>query len=239
MKQFDGLLILGVLAWGSALAATPAESGRLSTPDGFKPCAGGDPVATVEARVAAKLGGEFLGCFQSERRIAAPSAAKAAPMTVEYAFAIALQGRGYTLADLDSLLSTVKNQWKDFDPLSKQFKETYTARLNELIEANGSTPPSTIDSVKPVLVSIDRADPSYYSVTSIRTYVVNSNGGQVTLTKVNSDAVALRSSQLIRLTIQRTLTDPADVAEVEGEIADWARATAQSSPPTASSTAAR
>jgi hypothetical protein len=61
-------------------------------------------------------------------------------------------------------------------------------------------------------------------VTSIRTYVVDLNGRRVTSTKVNSDGVALRGSQLVRLTIQRTLSDPNDVAQVESEMADWARA---------------
>jgi hypothetical protein len=189
-------------------------------------------VADAEARVAAKLGGEFLGCFQSEQKLVAQSAAKVALMPVEYAFAIAVEGRGYTPADLDKLLSTVKEKWKGFDPLSKEYKETYTARLNDLIKGNGSTLSPTLISVKPVLVSIDQADSKYYCVTSIRTYVIELKGKQVTSTKVNSDAVVLRNSQLIRLTIQRVLSNPADVAQVQGEIADWAQATAQSTLPT-------
>jgi len=191
----------------------------------LRPCAPGDLVATAEAGVATKLGGEFLGCFQSA--IGVQSAAKAAQMPVEYAFAIALRSRVYTLGDLDNFLSKVKDQWKNFDPLSKDFKESYTNRLNNLIKENGPSPYPNIVSIKPILVSIERLDDIYYMVTSIRTYVLESNGKHVRLTKVNSDAVVLRNSQLIRLTIQRTLSDPADVAQVQGEIGDWARAVAK------------
>jgi hypothetical protein len=227
------LAIWGLLAGGTAFADMPPGSSGLPTPQGLQPCAPDDPAATLEARVAAKLGGEYLGCFRSERTVTPPGTVAVAPTPVEYAFRMAIQGRDYKLADLDNLLSTVKQQWKDFDPLSKEFKESYMARLNELIKGGNSTASQRIASVKPVLVSIDRGRDNYYSVTSIRTYVVDSNGGRVTLTKVNSDAVVLRGSQLIRLTIQRALTDPTDVAQVQGEIADWARATTQSFLPTA------
>jgi hypothetical protein len=121
---------------------------------------------------------------------------------------MALRDRDYKVADLDNLLSTVKQQWKDFDPLSKEFKDSYTARLNALIKSSGSAAAPDVVSVKPVLVSIERGRSDYYTVTSIRTYVVDLNGRRVTSTKVNSDGVALRGSQLVRLTIQRTLSDP-------------------------------
>lgn len=189
--------------------ATSAEA--LPTPRGLQPCASADPVARAEAGVAAKLGGAYLGCFKSEQP------------PVEYALAVALPDRGYKLADLDNMLSVVRQQWKDFDPLGKEFKDAYIARLNELIKSNGSEAPPSIISVKPTLVSIERGSGNYYTVTSIRTYVVDHNGSRITATKINSDAVVLRGSQLIRLTMQRPLSDSADVAQVEGEIADWAR----------------
>jgi hypothetical protein len=231
--QFIGLLALGLLAWRPACADAPNGPREFPAPEGFKPCAPGNPLASAEAGVATKLGGEFLGCFQSERETTRPTAAKAAPMPVEYAFAIALQGGGHTPADLDNLLTTTRRQWKDFDPLSKEFKETYTARVNELIKGSGLLPSVTMVSVKPVLISIDRSVDNYYSVTSLRTYAVQVNGEPVALTRVNSDAVALQNSRLIRLTIQRTLSDPADVAQVQGEIDDWARAIAQGASPKA------
>jgi hypothetical protein len=104
--------------------------------------------------------------------------------------------------------------------------------MNELFKENGSTSSANLISEKPLLISIDRPDAMYYIVTSIRTYFLKVNGEQVTSTRVNSDAVALRGSQLIRLTIQRTLRARADVAQVQDEVTDWARATAQSSLPT-------
>jgi hypothetical protein len=225
--QFASLLTLGLLAWGAASADTPCD---FPAPPGLKPCAPGDRFALAEIRIAKTLGGEFLGCFQSGQEVMTPTAAQAVSTRGEYAFAISLRRVGFTTADLENLLATVKAQWKDFDPLSKEFKETYTARLNALIKGNGSTPSPTMISVKPVLVSIDQNDTRYYVVTSIRTYVLNLDGRQATVTKVNSDALALRGSQLIRLTIQRELRDPADVAQVQSEIEEWARATAQSSP---------
>lgn len=232
LRLFIGLLILGLLAWMPVCANASTGSSGLPIPGNLKPCAPGSPVASVEGHVAAKLGGEFLGCFQSEQEITAPSATKGVRMPVEYAFAIAVQGGGYTPADLDKLLSTVKEQWNGFNPLSKEYKETYTARLNELIKGSGLVVSPTFIAIKPELVSIDRTDSNYYSVTSIRTYVLELNGERGTLTKVNSDAVVLQNSQLIRLTIQRALSNPADVADVQGQIVDWARAIAQSSLPT-------
>jgi hypothetical protein len=181
-------------------------------------------MVTLEAHLAARFGGEYLGCFRSSRMTVPTGTVGIAPKPVEYAFGMALRDRDYKAADLDNLLSTVKQQWKDFDPLSKEFKDSYTARLNALIKSSGSAAVSDIVSVKPMLVSIERGPGDYYTVTSIRTYVVDLNGRRVTSTKVNSDGVALRGSQLIRLTIQRTLNDPNDVAQVEGEMAEWARA---------------
>lgn len=220
--HFGSVLTCGLLMGGVALADGLSQSAALPVPEGLKACQLNDPVAASEARVASKLGLEYLGCFRSER--SEPGSRLAA----EYAFGMAVQGRAYQPADLDDLLSTVKQQWKDFDPLSKEFKESYTARLNALIKNNGSAATPNTVSVKPVLVSIDRGSGDYYTVTSIRTYVVDLNGTRVTSTKVNSDGVALRGSQLIRLTIQRTLTDPHDVTQVQNEITNWTRATAQS-----------
>ena len=229
--QFVALLILGPLAWSPVCADSPKGPSGFPTPEGLVACASGDKVAGAIARVAAELGGEFLGCFQSERAVEVSSTAKTALVPVEYAFAIALKGEGHTPADLDKMLSTVKEQWKDFDPLSKEFKEAYTARLNEMIKSSGLTPSPSLKSLKPVLISIDRPEVNYYSVTSIRTYSFQLSGDEIKLTKINSDAVVLRRSQLIRLTIQRTLSDPADVAQVQDEIAKWARETAQDSLP--------
>jgi hypothetical protein len=229
--QLVGWLILGLLPWNPVSADAPALPSGIPAPKGFVPCALGDPVATAEARVAAKLGGALLGCFQSERKMMTLKAGKPAAVPVDNAFALALHGEGYTQEDLDQLLSTVRQQWKGFDPLRDKLKDAYFAWLNEVIKDGGSGASPTLIEVKPVLVSIDRPESNFYLVTSIRTYVVELNGKQVKVVKINSDAVALSRSKLIRLTVQRTLGDPADVEQVQGAIADWARVAAKVLPP--------
>lgn len=228
--RFVGLLILGLFAGDPATAAVFGGSSGFPAPNGLRPCAPGDPVAGMEARVIAKLGGDFLGCLWSGQTTFVQGKPDVVPTPREYAFAIAVPGNGYTSADLDKLRSKVADQWKNFDPLSKEFKEAYTARINELIKGDGPASSATLSSVKPVLVSIDRLDDKSYSVTSIRRYVFEIDGGRVGRTKVNSDVVARRGSELIRLTIQRTLTGPSDVSQVQGEIADWARAITRNPP---------
>ncbi len=205
------------------------ETANLIAPKGLSPCAPGDPVAALETRVAASIGGQFLSCFHSEKRVEVPGATEPAPLPLEYAFAIGFAGESYTSADLDKLLSTVTAQWKDFQPLSKEFHDDYIARLNALIKGAGE-PSATISSIKPVLVSIDRLDAKSYSVISIRSYAFNENGRQLSTTKVNADAVVLRGHNLIRLTMQRPLTDVSDVAQLRAEISQWARASEGTNP---------
>jgi hypothetical protein len=156
-----------------------------------------------------------LGCFRSETQ--------AQP---EYAFAIRLARGDYTSADLDKLQSTVTAEWKDFQPLGAEFHDNYIARLNELIKGTGEKS-TTIAAIKPVLVGIDRLDAKSYLVVSIRSYELNASGGQIRTTKVNADAVVLHGKDLVRLTMQRVLTQASDVAELRAEIAEWARATEQ------------
>jgi hypothetical protein len=224
-----GLLFLGTPLCGVAHADDRGEPVRMAAPKGLSPCAQDDPVATMEARVAPSIGGEFLSCFQSEQKIAVPGATGLAPVPFEYAFAIRLAGDDHSSADLDKLLSTVTAQWKDFQPLSTEFHDNYIARLNALIKKAGE-PSETVTSIKPVLVSIGRLDAKSYSVVSIRGYVFNANGGQVSETKVNADAVVLRGRSLIRLTMQRMLTGASDVTELQAEISQWARATEGTNP---------
>jgi hypothetical protein len=226
-----GLLVFCLLASLAVWAAGLSVSGGFPAPQGLQPCPPGDPLSALETSIAAKLGGAYLGCFRSPPT--APLPGVAAPMmSGEQAFAISLPGRDRGPADLANLLATVRQQWKDFDPLSKEFKDSYVARLNGLIKENGSSSLQSVVSIHPILVSIDEGDGRYYTVTTIRTYVVESDGRQITLTKVNADAVALQGSQLVRLTIQRVLRDPGDVAQVKGEIAGWAQATTTSVAPT-------
>src|SRR5271165_152990 len=101
-----------------------ATSTELPAPKGLSACAPSDPLAGVEASVAAKFGGTFLGCFKSDKTISVQGATKPVPVPFEFAFAFELPGP-FTLADLDKLLATGIEQWKDFEPLSKNW-ENYT-----------------------------------------------------------------------------------------------------------------
>ena len=217
----------GLLAFCLAQTYAQATPIGLPAPKELSSCPPGDPVAAAEAGVAAKLGGELLGCFVSDKKTTVQGATKSIPMSLEHAFAIRIPGGPYTSADLDKLLSKVTAQWKGFDPLSKEF-ENYRDRINELMRGVGTNPTATISSVKPVLVSIDRLGAKSYSVVSVRSYVLDLSGEHVSATRVNGDAVVLRGSELVRLTMQRALTDPSDVAQLQGDIAEWAQAIAAS-----------
>jgi cyanophycinase len=222
-----GLLTLAPLPWPPH-AYAQAPSGGLPAPAGLSSCAPGNQTDYL-ARVAAELHSEVLGCFLSEKMIMVQGAVTPVPMPLEFAFALNPTGGPYTSADLDRLLSKTIEQWKDFKPLSKEF-ENYTGRLNELIKGAGAS--TTVSSVKPALVSIDRVGTNAYSVVSIRRYVLDVGGEQVNVTKVEASAVVLRGSALVRLTMQRVLTDASDVAQLQSEIAEWVRAIAATSSPT-------
>jgi hypothetical protein len=220
-------LARGLLGFCFAHTCAQATPLGLPAPKELISCAQGDPVAAVEASVATKQGGKLLGCFVSEKRIMVQGTTKAVPVSLEHAFAIGISGGPFTSTDLDKLLSTVTDQWKGFDPLSKEF-ENYTDRINALIKEAGTNPTATVSSIKPVLVSIDRLDAKSYWVVSIRSYILYLSREHVNATRVNGDAVVLRGSELVRLTMQRTLTDPSDVAMLQGDIAEWAREIAAS-----------
>jgi hypothetical protein len=209
------------IALALLLLVGAAPRNTMPAPSGLTARLSDDPVATAEAQLAAKFGIEYLACFRSESTVA-QSAAASSP--VEYAFADALPGDNHASADVERMLTIVKRQWKDFQPLSKEFKDTYIARLNSLIESNGS-PAATPEfvSVQPILVSITPGA-NYYTVTSLRTYVIDTGSGRKIFTRVNADAIAFRRSRIIRLTIQRKLLDPSDVAQVQRDIAAWAQA---------------
>jgi hypothetical protein len=210
------------LAPGSPHAYAQATSSGLPAPKGLSACAPSDPLAVVEASTAAKFGGELVGCFKSDKTIRVQGVTKPVLVPFEFAFALDFPGP-FTLADLEKLLARGIEQWKDFEPLSKDW-ENYTVRLNELIKGAGTSSAASVSSVKPVLVSIGRIGAKSFSVISIRSYVLDASGDQVILTKVNGSADVLRGTRLVRLTVQRVLTDPSDVAQVQSEIAEWANA---------------
>ena len=208
-----------------SFVSSASASETIPAPEGLKPCSPGDPVLSVEARVATRLGGDLLGCFRSDPIVAAEPAPRVSTPT-EYAFAIAVHDRDYTVADLQQLLSKVKQQWRDFEPLQGSLSDEYLLKLYDLIREQRDADNTSVKSVRPVLVKIDGEHSGYYIVTSIRTYVVEADGMSVKATKVNADAVVIRNSGLVRLTIQRTLTDPADVARAQADIDRWARSIA-------------
>lgn len=210
-----------------AFMGPPTTSETVTAPEGLRSCPPGDPVATVEAGLATKLGGDFLGCFRSDSTVAATNPAPPATTPIEYAFALALHDHDYTESDIHELLSKIEQQWKDFKPLDGKLSAAYLARLNEIINGQRKESGADVKSVRPILVKIDGDHSRYYTVTSIRTYAVASGSANVTIAKVNADAVVLRDSKLVRLTIQRALIDSADVGRAQVEIDRWAKSIAK------------
>ena len=214
-------ITLVALTYSLASLGPPLHAAPFAGPSGFKACAPSDPVVTVESRLAARLGGDFLGCFRSDP-VDATNPVPPTSMASEYAFALAIHDREYSTADLHDLLSKVEQQWKGFEPVDGNLSDAYVSKLNGLIDEQRKDGGAGVQSVRPILVKIDHDHSNYYTVTSIRTYVVAANAARITATRVNADAVVLRDSRLLRLTIQRTLTGPADIARAEADIDRWA-----------------
>jgi hypothetical protein len=182
-------------------------------PKGLGSCAPSDPLAVRLARVAARSGGELVGCFKSEKKIRTWLL-----LTEPFEFAVAIDFPGpYTLADLEKLLATGIEQWKGFPTLSKHW-ENYTDRLNELTRGFGRK--------RPVLVSIGRTGANSFSVVSLRSNLWKQGFfyNMSPTPKVNASADVLRGSRIVRLTVRRALTDPSDIAQVQSEIAEWVNA---------------
>jgi hypothetical protein len=147
-------------------------------------------------------------------------------LPLEHAFAMSLPGGPYAEKNLDPLPSKVREQWKTFNPIGNDHAE-YIASINALLkDLQPSGVPASIDSVKPVLVSIERMNSLSYSVISIRQYVISVNGEQFKSIKANGSAMVLRDTQLVRVDILRELHTPLDVDAVRGEIAAWSAAIA-------------
>jgi hypothetical protein len=205
----------------------------------------------MEAVFVARLGGELVGCFKSEKTIwlgggwfGASGMGALATVPSEFAFASYLRDP-YTSSDLDKLLAKDIEQWKGFESLNKE-AENYTARLNELIKSAGRFWFFKLgSSFKPVLVSIGRISATSFSVVAIRSYVLDSTGtgywinaqnlpfvtGQSCIRRrVDASAFVLRESRLVRLIIRRVLTDPSDVDQVQSEIVEWANAVSSTLP---------
>jgi hypothetical protein len=218
---------LQLLCFGLSMMADTASAEsdivRLPIPTGLVPCDVGDPVANVVRNAAASTGAEELGCFRSKEttRIQGPGGKASVPR--ERAFASRMPGGPYSSADLDSLLSKVRGQWKNFDPLSKAHREDYVARINALVQASTGERDS-VTSIKPLLVSIQPLNSRAYVVVSIRRYA----GQKLNSTKVDGLAMALQDGRLLRLEIQRELTASTDVDDVRSQIGAWASAATSS-----------
>ena len=210
----------------SAVASAQTNGDSLPTPNGLNLCQDDDPVVSTEKRVASAVGAEYLACFTSNEKIALHSAARTLMVPAEHAVAMSVLGGPYRREDLDALLSKVREQWKNFDPVSKQHAN-YLARLNSLIKgASTDSQQASIESVKPVLVSIDRIDDQSYVVVSVREYAIAADGERVRSIKANAVAMVLHGARLVRLEIIRELRAPSDVEEVRTQIAAWSRAAA-------------
>jgi hypothetical protein len=141
---------------------------------------------------------------------------------VEYAIAFRISGGPFSPANVDALLSKVQDQWKNFNPLSKEHDE-YVTRLNAMIHGTDSKPNAApLASIKPILISIDRLSPEAYLVLSVRHYVSMGETGEITSTKASGAVVVLQGTRLIRLEILRELRNPSDVDVVRQQVVTWA-----------------
>jgi hypothetical protein len=229
------LFLLVVLAQRIPVANAQSIDSSLPAPKGLNPCANNDSVASVEARLAPSLGAKYLGCFSSNEKSIPHGGSGDFPVPVEYAIALSISGGPYGPTDLSSLLSKAREQWKSFDPLSKEHRE-YTERLNALIKDTAPKVGATaVTSIKPVLISIEPVGTRAYVVLSIRQYEVAAHTGTVRLTKASATAMVLQGSRLVRLELFRELRDPSDVDAVRMQIVAWVHAvgadTGKPSPP--------
>ncbi|MGB6353337.1 MAG: hypothetical protein WBF21_05115 [Steroidobacteraceae bacterium] len=201
---------------------------KVPVPRGLKPCTADGLSASGMERMAAALGGEPLGCFQSSATTELHGAGKNLTRPAEFAFAVGTKGGPYTATDVAKLMSDVSEGWKSAKPLSQETRAEYERRLDELIEKNAPTgSPKPADSTHPaVLVSIEQLGPEAFSVVAIRQSPLSLNGEYFNITKVDAAAVVLRAAALMRLSIARELRSKQDVEATREEIADWAYAVA-------------
>lgn len=143
------------------------------------------------------------------------------PVPVEYAIALRFPGGPFSTVDMDALLSKVREQWKNFKPLSKEHSE-YVAQLNAFIQgADPKVNAAPLTSIKPILISIERLSPEAYLVLSVRRYVSAGSAGTVISTKIVGTAMVLQGARLMQLEILRELRDPSDVDSVRQQIVRW------------------
>jgi hypothetical protein len=135
--------------------------------------------------------------------------------------------RAVAIANHSRGLSAAREQWKNAAPQFSQHGD-YLTWLNSLINGPYSRQ-SAIESVKPVLVSIDRIDDHSYVIVTIREYVIAVDSEEFRSIKATTSAIVLQEPQLVRLSIQRELRAPSDVEDVRKQIAAWSRAVSEGS----------
>lgn len=220
---FICLCAMTAMVNGVSGANSQSPEAFLPAPAGLAACASDDLVAPIEKRLASRLGAKFVGCFKSEETTTLLGDGGKHPVPVEYAIAVRILGGPFSPANLDVLLSRVREQWKNFKPLSKEHGE-YVARLNSMIQNVDSKPHATpVASIKPVLISIDRLSPEAYVVLSVRHYAAAGDAGTIISTKADGTAMVLQGTRLMQLEIVHELRDPSDVDAVRQQIVAWAQ----------------
>jgi hypothetical protein len=218
---------VAILTLASAVTSAQTNGVTLPAPIGLNLCKDNDSVASTEKRVAPTIGAEYLACFVSDEKVALHGTSRTISPPLEYAFAMRVLGGPYGRKDLEAMLSAAREQWKNATPQFSQHGD-YLTWLNSLISGPYSRR-STIESVKPVLVSIDRIDDHSYVIVTIREYAIAVNSDEFRSIKATTSAIVLQEPQLVRLSIQRELRAPSDVEDVRKQIAAWSRAVAEGS----------
>jgi len=194
----------------------------LPWPRGLVPCKDETPIVSAEKSIAVSFRADYLACFTSNEMASVQRSSRTISIPSEYAVAVSIVGGPYDRETLDAFLSRVREQWKNFDPLGQGHAD-YIARLNTLItDLNSQVVP--IESIKPVLVSIDCIDDHSYVVVSIREYAMTVDGEQVKFIKANAVGMVLQGTRLVRLDINREFRTPSDVEDVSNQMVAWSRA---------------
>ena len=190
-------------------------------------CAPESQLLGTMKRIADEFG-TLTGCFVSNEQAPVNGIEK----PVESAFAITLfqsASGPFTEASVDKLYATTERQWKNVAPLWGADKTAYEQRIRELIRETSPSASmrSKMSIEQPVLVSIQRIDPSSYTVVSIRPRRISKDGVTFSFDTAEGSALILNDGKLIRLTIQRQLRGQSDVDAVKSGIAGWVQNTSR------------
>jgi len=217
------IMIAAALTLASVSMCAQTSDQDIPVPRGLMICKDDDPIVSLETRVAGWLGAKYLACFTSDEEVTLHGSSKAFTVPLEHAIAIGFIGGAFSPVDLDASLSKERQQWNVVDPVGEK-RNDYQARVNLLLKDTNSHP-AAIQSVKPMLVSIDRLDERVFVIVSIREYSITKDGDSVRSIKATAAAHVLQGTRLVRLEIVRELRTPSDIEDIRMEIAAWSRAT--------------